>query len=193
MVRRKKCRTRKTLKNSPLAAKNGVDTAENEPRKGLKNAYSTSYLHLSSELLAVLRRLRRARRFRLLRPRPRPPRDRPALPGACTARRKHSHAAVSCSPLVESGANCETATKARGKAAGKRCSSRCCCTRQRPPAGRSGTSTLPELKQLNLGILEISGKGKTSACSFWLVSATIFVIKYSFQIASIKNMILILI
>ena len=34
-VQRKKCRVRKTLKNAPLVAKIGVDTAENEPRKGL--------------------------------------------------------------------------------------------------------------------------------------------------------------
>ena len=34
MVQRKKCRARKTLKNATLDAKIGVDTAENEPRKG---------------------------------------------------------------------------------------------------------------------------------------------------------------
>ena len=35
MVQRKKCRAKETLKNAPLVAKIGVDTAENELRKGL--------------------------------------------------------------------------------------------------------------------------------------------------------------
>ena len=37
VVQRKKCRARKMLKNEALEAKIGVDTAENEPRKGSEN------------------------------------------------------------------------------------------------------------------------------------------------------------
>ena len=40
MVQRKKCRARKTLKNATLDAKIGVDTAENEPRKGSEKMYT---------------------------------------------------------------------------------------------------------------------------------------------------------
>jgi hypothetical protein len=36
MVQKKKCKARKMLKNAALVAKIGVDTAENEPRKGSK-------------------------------------------------------------------------------------------------------------------------------------------------------------
>ena len=35
-VQRKKCKTRKTLKNGALDAKAGIDTAANDPRKGSK-------------------------------------------------------------------------------------------------------------------------------------------------------------
>ena len=52
IVQRKKCRARKTLKNATLDAKIGVDTAENEPRKGseiLKNRKKSRPIHRGSD------------------------------------------------------------------------------------------------------------------------------------------------